>query len=191
VHQVLVSADWEDTGQLTEMLISRRGSQGQIMAAVFLIDLAWLGVKNAFARGYDSAAQLEYDLQERMFRWRRRVSIESNLAAKILREAVAYAGNLGFAPNPDYHTAALLLGLANPDTSLVKIPLGGRDGKPFFVSGPDDNVNRILATLRKKLGPDGFQYMVGVGDPDALLGEWPNARLVSVDELDDEDEEDG
>src|SRR5438874_3775320 len=114
VHQVLVSAEWADISQLTEMLVARRGPQGQIMAAVFLVDLGCLGVKSAFTRGFDSAAELEYDLGGRMFQVGGRMSVDINLAAKILREAIAYAGNLGFAPDPDYYTAALLLGDANP-----------------------------------------------------------------------------
>ena len=41
----------------------------------------------------------------------------------------------------------------------------GKDGKPFYVSGPNEtraDSERIIATLTRKLGPGGFHYMVGM-----------------------------
>jgi len=52
----------------------------------------------------------------------------------------------------------------------VPIPLGGREGKPFFVAGPYDNVDRIMAKLRRKLGEDGFHFMIPLaGDEESFL----------------------
>jgi hypothetical protein len=88
-----------------------------------------------------------------------------DLVAKIIREAIAYARELGFRPDPDYRDAMPVLGDADPDACDVKVPLGGEDGKPFFIAGPYDNADRIMAQLTRKLGPDGFHYMIGA-DPD-------------------------
>jgi hypothetical protein len=85
-----------------------------------------------------------------------------NLAAKIIREAIAYAGELGFKPHRDYRSAMLMLDDADPEACDESIPLG-KDGKPFFVAGPYDNVDRIMSKLTRKLGPDGFTYVVPIG----------------------------
>ena len=37
----------------------------------------------------------------------------------------------------------------------------GVDGKPYFVSGPFDNVPRIMARLEKAVGPGNFEFLVG------------------------------
>ena len=89
------------------------------------------------------------------------VKADLNLAARILREGIEYARGLGFKPNPDYYEAASLLEGADPDAVSTRIPLG-KDGKPFFVAGPFDNVPRIIARLEKAVGPGNYNYIVPV-----------------------------
>ena len=41
----------------------------------------------------------------------------------------------------------------------------GKDGKPFFMSGPNDSrtrIRNIMDKLVKSVGPDGFDYIVNV-----------------------------
>jgi hypothetical protein len=83
-----------------------------------------------------------------------------NLVAKIIRESIAYARRLGFNPDPDYRDAMVLLGDVDPDACDVSIPLGSKDGKPLFIAGPYDDVDRITVKLEKAVGPDGFYYLV-------------------------------
>ncbi|MFQ5854215.1 MAG: hypothetical protein ACE5LU_01025 [Anaerolineae bacterium] len=71
----------------------------------------------------------------------------------------------GVSPDPDYRDAMLVLGDADPEACPDDIPLGGEDGKPFFVAGPYDDVPAIMAQLTKAVGPDGFTYLVPI-DPD-------------------------
>src|SRR5439155_26216409 len=85
-----------------------------------------------------------------------------DLAAKIVREGIRYAQTLGFKPHPDYYEAAQFLSGADPDRRSERIPLG-KDGKPFYVSGPDDHPDLILAKLTKAVGAGNFDYLVGVG----------------------------
>jgi hypothetical protein len=51
------------------------------------------------------------------------------------------------------------------------IPPGDGKGKPLYISGPHDNVKRILATLSRTVGPGGYEYIVGGPDADDLPGE--------------------
>jgi hypothetical protein len=47
----------------------------------------------------------------------------------------------------------------------VSIPLGGPEGKPFFVAGPYDDITIIISKLTRAVGPDGFHYVVPI-DPE-------------------------
>jgi len=97
------------------------------------------------------------------------IQADLNLVAKIIREAIAYAKDLGFKPDPDYRDAMLVLGDADPGACDVPVPLGGQDGKPFFIAGPYDNVDRIIAKLTRKLGPDGFYFLVPIGGEEEVF----------------------
>jgi hypothetical protein len=162
LHEVLLTGEWAEEGAIIQIVVARRSPQDQIAAGVFLVDLGCLGVKNAFARLFES----HHDYQEivrDMRSMQTMLPADLNLIAKILDEGVNYARSLGFEPNPDYGQAKRILGEADPKACSVRIPLGGPEGKPFFVAGPYDNVDRILAKLTKAAGPDGFHYLVPIG----------------------------
>jgi len=95
------------------------------------------------------------------------VEADVNHVAKIIRETIAYAKELGFKPDSDYRSAMHVLGDADPDACDVPIQLGGADGRPLYFAGPHDNVSRILAKLTRKLGPDGFTYIAPPGGEEA------------------------
>lgn len=49
------------------------------------------------------------------------------------------------------------------------LPLGGPEGKPAFFAGPYDNVARVIATLKRTVGPDGYHFMMPLeADGDAF-----------------------
>ncbi len=39
----------------------------------------------------------------------------------------------------------------------------GKDGKPFYISGPRDNADRIIATLKEHVGNGNFHYLLSLG----------------------------
>jgi hypothetical protein len=96
------------------------------------------------------------------------ISASFDLVARIVREGLTYANLLGFEPHPDYHDAALLLEGANPEDAPEEVPLG-IDGRPNFISGPYDNVPKILRQLEKSVGPGNFHFPVGVGALESVL----------------------
>ncbi len=167
LQEVLLTEEWAEEGAIIQILVTRRSPQDQPAVGVFLVDLGCLGVKNAFARVLESWSEHQ-DLRSDMTLDQSMIPADLNLAAKILEEGVAYARQFGFKPNPDYPQARRMLGEADPDACSVHIPLGGPEGKPFFVAGPYDNVDRIMAKLTKAVGPDGFNFMTPLS-PDTEL----------------------
>jgi hypothetical protein len=169
LHECLLTKEWQEEGAITQILVARRSPAGPIAAGTFLVDLGCLGVKSAFGRVFNTLQEYR-DLRDGMMARQDMIQADVNLVAKIVREAIAYAQELGFKPDRDYRDAMLVLGDADPDACHVSIPLGGKDGKPLFIAGPYDNVDRIMAKLRRKLGPDGFHFLVPVvGDEEVFL----------------------
>jgi len=162
LYECLLTEEWQEERAITQILVARRSPSGQIAIGTFLVDLGCLGVKSAFGRLFDTRREYE-ELRNDMMSRQDMIKADVNLVAKIAREGIAYAQDLGFKPDPDYRDAMLVLGDADPDACDVPIPLGGKDGKPFFFAGPYDNVDRIMAKLTRKLGPDGFHFIFPVG----------------------------
>jgi hypothetical protein len=160
VHECWISRDWQTPGELVQVLVARRSPAGAIGAGVFLVDLGCLGVKNAYGRLFDRSGAYE-DLRAEMSSQQATVKTDLNLAAKVIREAIAYAGQFGFKPHADYHQARPVLEGADPDAAAVDVPLG-IEGKPYFVSGPYDNVQAIMNKLTRAVGEGNFHYTVGI-----------------------------
>jgi hypothetical protein len=158
LHECLLTKNWQDTSEIVQLLVARKSPAGQVAAGAFLVDLGCLGVKASFGRLFDTEKEYK-EMRKEVESRQKMTKADPNLAAKIIREAVTYAKNLGFQPDSGYRDAMLVLGDADPDACDEAIPLG-KDGKPFFVPGPDDKVNLIMAKLTRKLGPDGFHYLV-------------------------------
>jgi hypothetical protein len=163
-----VAEEWQEEGAITQILVARRSRSGQIAAGTFLVDLGCLGVKSAFASLFDTRREYR-QLRKRVTASQDMIKADLNLVAKIIREGIAYARELGFRPDPDYRDAMHVLGDADPDACSTSIPLGGKDGKPFFIAGPYDDVDRIMAKLTRKLGRDGFHYMIPIGGDEEVF----------------------
>ncbi|HXV99607.1 MAG TPA: hypothetical protein VEC93_14390 [Anaerolineae bacterium] len=178
LREVLLSKEWDKKGALVQILIARQSPLDQIAIGVFLVDLGCLGIKNAYARLFGSFSEYQ-TLRQKFLSNEPIVSADLNLAAKIIQEGIAYARQFGFEPHPDYREAMWVLGQANPAACHDPIPLGGPDGKPFFVAGPYDNVDKVIAKLTKAVGPGGFHYLMPLA---------PDTELFFDDEMDEENE---
>lgn len=161
LYECLISRDWQVEGALVEVVVSRRAPAGDVAVGVFLVDLGCLGVKNAFTRMFASATLFESQLRGPMMARSALISADLDLAAKIIREAVAYARQWGFNPQKDYYDAEPLLNGADPDACDDVVPLG-LEGKPYFVSGPYDDARAVMDRLMKTAGPGNFHYTVRV-----------------------------
>lgn len=166
LEECLITEDWDQEGELVQILVARSSPDGLIAAAGILVDLACLGVKDALSDVFTAAEYEQFRSTFTSLRPMKKASLD--LAAKIIREGIAYADRFGFKPNRDYPAAAVLLEGADPDACHVEIPLG-MDGRPTFIAGPHDNVPKVMAQLERTAGPGNYHYLIGFGDED--LGE--------------------
>ena len=169
IHECLGPTGIFDFG-LGDVVISRKMPDGSIAASVFLVDTFCLGVKDCF---FTVVSPHEYE--RRMTDLRQKEGLERvdpEHAVKLIENAVAYAKDLGFNPHKEYPLVKRIFGSIDASISLTEFEFG-KDGKPFYVSGPSQSEadsKKIINTLTERLGPDGFHYMVGM-DPGEDWGE--------------------
>lgn len=157
---------WQDTAHLTQLLVVRQNpATGEVYVGLFLVDRGCLGVKNAHTASFMSVQEFRRTMLARLRQNIEFVQIDFNLVAKIVQVGLEYGAQFGFRPHRDFQEASILLEDADPDSVDVEISVGGPDGKPLFMSGPYDDVRRIMARLTNRLGPDGFTHLIGL-DPE-------------------------
>ncbi|WP_008318749.1 hypothetical protein [Leptolyngbya sp. PCC 6406] len=151
---------------LAQIILSRQDGNRFLLAS-YLLDYWCLGLKNCIpprrkGKGdyelFKSTCELQFD---ECF-----VTITPEQAQSIVYGAIDYARSLGFEPHPDFNAKAQVhLGL-RPET-LLPIEFG-KDGQPFFVSGPYDDPSKVLETLEANVGPDKFKFLAGFDEVDLL-----------------------
>ena len=166
VYEVLVTPTWRDTSRLVSVWISRRAPDTEKAAVAFmLVDLGCLGVKSAQVKRFSTLADYN-EFRAKAMSAQPMMPADFDLAAKILYTAVDYAAELGFKPDYVFNQAEIFLDGAHPEQCAIPVPVGGPEGKPFFVNGPYDDVDRVLATLRRTVGEGNFHYMIQAGPGD-------------------------
>ena len=171
------------------LAIARRESEGQLVFAVFLVDVYCLGVKNAF---WKPGTQHDYDdLIRRMNGTQKMAAIAPACLLKIVQGAVDYAGSFGLPPHPDFHHAAKLLAGIDPSACPEQFTFG-RNGKPFYVQGPHES-SAEAAAIMQRVQAAGGHYLVGGAVADMLKQlEAADSHLPDgfADENEEEDDDD-
>jgi hypothetical protein len=75
--------------------------------------------------------------------------------------AIDYARKLGFEPQKDFRLSRFTLS----EPSNTELPYNiefGKDGKPLYIAGPNDNADRVIERLRKTVGDENFRYLLPV-----------------------------
>jgi hypothetical protein len=148
-------------------VLSRQTGYGGIAAGFFLLDVFCLGVKDAFvafmSRNQFHLKRLDLDRRDPL------IDRSPSYARKLVEDAVAYAAALGISAHPDYEASKSIFGNVDAGECHDNFVFG-KNGKPHFMGGPNDTpakCQRIVETLRSRLGENGFHYMIPV-DPDEL-----------------------
>ena len=179
IHRALVSQAIFDQG-IGDVLVSRTLRDGRIVLACVLVDPYCLGVKDAFLRvlspgGYDELVAHAAEAQ-------RFEEVTPAYACKLIDDAIDYADSLGFEPHEDFNDALAVLEPIDSASCDARFTFG-KDGKPFYVNGPNHNASKaraIVLHLIERCGPDGFDYLVGGLPQDVFAGLPVAQRLVAV-----------
>ncbi len=143
-------------------VVARQRKNGTLVVGVYLLDLNCLGLKDTFYSEFEDI----YDLKKKFLDSNIGVidfeEIEPNICFNYVFGAIEFAEDLGFKPHKDFKITEYILDDVE-DIEFVDIEFGF-NGRPLFVSGENDNINRIMAILDKNVGRENYDYFLG---PDA------------------------
>ncbi|GAB4323097.1 MAG: hypothetical protein OHK0047_06860 [Leptolyngbyaceae cyanobacterium] len=156
-----VQADLDPNAGIAVVTVARKAGFNRLDVCTYLVDIWCLGVKDvAFPRVIDLSTYKDFvDFAYQAFPDGSQ-EIPLQLAQAIVLGSVDYAARLGFQPHRDFEQARALLGEWDGQPVLNF----GRDGKPYYMSGPYDDPLKVLRTLRETVGEGNFNYTVGSGD---------------------------
>jgi hypothetical protein len=141
--------------------LSRDLPNGFVAYAIFLVDRYCLGVKNVVM---NVASRFAYDSKVVRDARSAREAVHPAKARKLLEDAVAYAQSLGLPPHADYARAVRIFGDIDSAECTETFEFG-KDGKPFFIAGPNDTperCHRIMNALQQATGPGGSDFLIPV-----------------------------
>jgi len=153
--QCWISRGWVEAGIASVTISRRRVDDGSLVAVMFLVDLGCLGVKDVALHNNARPATVT-ELVESAPDGAEPIPFDD--AARLIETAVAWAAHCGFAPVPEFEFARLIYADADPNASTLEVECG-KNGRPFYSSGPNDDVGLIVGVLEERFGPDGFELV--------------------------------
>ena len=166
IHECLIPDDLFTSG-LGELIVARRAPNGDIAFSAFVIDVFCLGVKDAMF-----LVMPEYEYEQKIKTGMAKAAnrtfekLHQTSAKKLLDGLLNYSNELGFKPHPDYKNAYDIFDDIDASVSHEKYTFG-REGRPFYINGPyesEAHIKRILNTLTKSCGLEGFDTLFSLGD---------------------------
>lgn len=159
IRECLIGPGWQERG-LAHILLSRTQPDGRIVAGVYLVDIFCLGLKNTFARANLSEWTYETKLRAPIREQQGLQPCAVDLAHTIIYGAIDYARQFGFYPQRDFELSCSIL--QKRDSLVLRDDVEfGKDGKPLYISGPDDNVRKITRQLQNVAGEGNFDFIIG------------------------------
>ncbi|BAQ65109.1 hypothetical protein [Geminocystis sp. NIES-3709] len=158
-HKPKNSSEELDNIGFAQILVTRI-ERNKLCVCSSLVDIYCLGVKDAIEPRRMDIIQYQNFLRE-VYRNFEGGYVEITLeeAQSIIFGAIEYADKLGFKPHKDFEAVKPLLG--TPPDKLLSMEFG-KDGKPFYISGPYDNEKKIINTLKQSVGEGNFKYMMAL-----------------------------
>lgn len=177
--------DFMEEEGITNLYVLREFPNGTAVVVVFLVDLFCLGVKDVMFEktNVGGAAELYREVYKPSGPPRVVTPAE---AKKLCLGAVAFAAKYGLPPYPDYTQAVKIFDGIDESACDTEFTFG-KDGKPFYIVGPNDNHarrTRILDTLERTAGPGGYDFLIPTDD-ELEDDEWDDDDL---DDLPGDDE---
>ena len=156
LFECLINTDWQGKG-MAHIFLSRKQPSNKLILGVYLVDIFCLGLKNTFCNANLSMEEYQ-KLKLSILKETAISAYPPGKACKIIFGAIEYARRLDFKPQKDFDLSQYVLeGLQNNDCDLTLE--FGKDGKPLYIAGPDDDFEAIIETLRKNVGEDNFHFI--------------------------------
>lgn len=152
-----ITIDWKEMGIATVCIV-RQMPSGKLLIGSYVVDIYCLGVKDTLFFFGIEPDNIYEEVLNRAYGGDNFEEIDANLAQNIVWGALEYAEDLGFNPHRDFDVTEYLLDPADK-IEYIEVEFG-KDGKPFYFSGPYDDTDKILNKLVNKLGVGGFNFVL-------------------------------
>jgi hypothetical protein len=163
--ECLISSNWKkDDMGLIEVLVARQQPDGDICFGMYLIDKYCLGLKDTLAKAGVPHSVYQKEVVSSVFHGTKPEKCSPELAHQMIYAAIEYAEQFGFQPQSDFALTQNVLAPRGELAETYKLTFG-KNGKPFFIAGPYDNVARILKQLEKTAGAGNFDFMTPADMP--------------------------
>ena len=140
------------------LVLARGVTRHHLALSSFLIDVFCLGIKDVM---FESVEREDFEMYiDTADAGSPMVPVDPSYARKLLRDLAAWSQSIGFAPHRDFAAVERVFGDVSADASDAGFRFG-RDGKPFYIPGPNETtalIQRRIEQLRKSLGDDGFVF---------------------------------
>jgi len=178
IHDCLITNEGAEGGKYN-ITIARQKPNGNLIVGFYMIDMWCMGLKDTFYRHdmeIDEFEDIVYRMKHQGFEEISVEKCEPNHAFNLIYGAIEYAEDLGFQPPKDFQITEYIL--ADVDEVEYEEIEFGKDGKPFYLSGPDDNVQAVITKLEKAVGTGNFHYFTHFPDNDEYeLHNWKEEHL--------------
>jgi len=185
LYECRVNLDWRESG-LATVIVARSHAGGSITWASYLIDVFCLGLKQTSFEFNDELDGYQ-EMVEQLSKVQELEVVDYALVHNIVYGGIAYADDLGMKPlDKDWAVSQYVLEEDNDDVELIELEFG-KEGQPFYCSGPYDNVPQILQKLNASVGEGNYLFMSHLEDDE----DWDDDDDWEEDdeESDDDDEE--
>lgn len=166
IYECWISESWEEEMEMVQVFVAREKRNGDLLVGIYMIDRACLGVKSTFFRNDMMKDDFEEMIEDTITRGGRNlIKCDPNLAFNIVYGALEYAEDLGFSPDKDFKVTEYILDEVG-SIEYMDIEFGS-EGKPHYFAGPYESpaqVRKILNTLEKAVGADGFNYTLPIDE---------------------------
>jgi hypothetical protein len=138
----IANTDWEEHG-LAVLYVCRSAMDCRYTAAFYMVDTYCLGLKNTYAMVNGDRDQM-LDIRSRIDQGYSLTPYDYEDARSLILGAVEYAGLLGFQPNEDWRDTRHII---EADRAYARKFTFGKDGKPYYIQGPDDDARKVTSKL--------------------------------------------
>ena len=160
VLECWISEQWKGGSGLVQILLARQQPNRKICCGSYLIDQYCLGLKDTFAKTNLSPDRYQ-ELYERMDDRLKMTKCTIELAHQMIYASIDYAAQFGFQPQSDWAQSQYVLEPRGELEESYQLTFG-KNGKPFFISGPYDNVEQIIKQLDKTAGPGNYDVLMNL-----------------------------
>jgi hypothetical protein len=152
-----ITADWAASQDgLMVVIVTREQPDGLLVWGSYLLDTWCLGLKDTMGDANFTQHDMELELFTGLYPDKPPAECPPELAHQMIYGAIDFAAQFDFQPQRDFRFTKHILAPRGTLEEPYDLEFG-RDGKPFFVNGPYDDVAAIIAQLNRNPGPGNYE----------------------------------